>query len=119
MDEEVCFIDGDGNKISCEDICSHTGLARAILEKDKKLDEEFKKSGMQDPVDFFIYNKGWAKATCQGYYKKCVYSSSRLTEKQRKLLLYYKRAAGYEMDDLDMLELQQKYKNAEKWNTER
>ena len=119
MDEEVCFIDGDGNKISCENISSHIGLAMAILEQDQKINEEFKRSTMQDPVDFLVYNKGWAKTTRQGYYRKCIYSSSRLTEKQRKRLLYYKYTEGYEMDDLDIIGLQHKNRNAGRWNTER
>ena len=63
MDEEVCFIDGDGNKISCEGICSHIGLARAILEKDKKLDEEFKKSGVYR-VTFIVTTDGEADCEC-------------------------------------------------------
>ena len=119
MDEEVCFIDGEGNKIFCENISSHIGLAMAILEQDKRLGEEFKKSGMQDSADFLVNTKGWVKATRQGYYRKCVYSSSRLTEKQRKRLLYYKYTEGYEMDDLDIISLQQKNRNAGRWNTER
>ena len=54
MNEEVCFIDLEGKKISCEEIASHIGLALEILKNNECLQEEFEISGKNNALDFFI-----------------------------------------------------------------
>ena len=103
--DDVFFIDRDGNKIYSDTIASHIGLANLILEQNNQWDEEYKKSGMNDPVDFLVLRKGYLKLSNLGpYYRRIVYSSARLTEKQRDLIEYY-HEEGYDIDDLDDLEL--------------
>ena len=98
--EEIFFIDSEGNKISSDKIFSHVALANAILQKRKELEEEYKQSGERDPVDFLISKKGYIKISNQGYYRKCVYSSIKISEKQKNLISYYCEE-GYSLDDID------------------
>ena len=104
MDYESFFVDKEGNKISMDKISSHIGLAVEVMKNDAKLYEEFKKSGKRDPVDFLISNKGYIKITNQGYYRKCIYSSSKISEKQRDICLYYIEQ-GYGVEDQDRLNM--------------
>ena len=98
--EEVFFIDREGNKISIDGVLSHIGLAHKIVESSDNLKSEFNKSGKVDPIDFLISNKGYMKLSNQGYYRKCVYSSSKVSERQRAFIDYFIEE-GYSLDDLE------------------
>lgn len=98
--EEVFFIDREGNKISMDEISSHIGLANEIVKRNKILKEDFEKSGKVDPVDFLISNKGYMKLTNQRLYRRCVYSSSKVSEKQRDFIAYF-IDEGYKLDDIE------------------
>ena len=104
MDDKVFFIDANGNMISIDNISSHIGLANEIMKKDKSLQEEFKKSGKIDPVDFLVLDKGYIKLAELGFYKKCVYSRSKLSERQKEICMYFKEK-GYELEDQDFIKM--------------
>ncbi len=95
--EEVFFIDKDGNKISCENISSHIGLANLIIEK-KDLKKEFEQSGKNNPIEFLIENKGYIAISNSGIYRKVTYDSEFVSEKQRRCIQYYAEE-GYGFTD--------------------
>ena len=101
---EAFFVDKEGKKISMDKISSHIGLAIEIMKNDAKLYEEFKKSRKRDPVDFLISDKGYIKITKQGYYRKCIYSSSKISEIQKYICLHYIEQ-GYSVEDQDRLNM--------------
>lgn len=101
--EEVFFIDSEGRKISKEKISSHIGLANAILNENEHLKESFQKSGKQDPVDFLLYDVGYAKFTQQSYYRKCVCYSPKISLAQKRVIAYYCYEEGYKLDDLSKI----------------
>ena len=105
-DEDVFFIDYDGNRISLDDISSHIGLAVKIIESNATLKEEFKNSEKQDPVDFLISDKGYMKLTEQRWYKKCIYMGTKLSNRQKELCRYFEEE-GYELEDQYRLKLMQ------------
>ena len=98
--EEVFFIDREGNKLSVDEISSHIGLANKIVQSSDTLKKEFEKSGKVDPIDFLISNKGYMKLTNQGFYRRCVYSSSKVSERQRDFIAYFCEE-GYSLDDVE------------------
>ena len=98
--EEVFFIDRDGNKISMDQISSHIGLANEIINRNEFIKQEFEKSGKMDPIDFLVSNKGYMKLTNQGFYRRCVYSSSKVSERQRDFIEYFIEE-GYRLDDIE------------------
>lgn len=101
--DDVFFINQDCKKLSSEDIASHIGLANLILENNEQLKKEFQKSGRNNPVDFLICDKGYLKITNQGIYQKLVYSSDKLSPRQKELVEYYTQAEGYDSDDLAII----------------
>ena len=101
----VCFIDREGNIITTEGIRTHFELASLIMEKNPELFEEYKKSKIQDQVDFFIFKKGYIKLTERAFYKRCVFSSSKISSKQRRILDYYLED-GFVIDDLDIVDME-------------
>ena len=104
MEQDVCFIDQNGSLVSAKDISSHIELSKVILEKDEELLEEFKQSGRKDPVDFLVMDKGYIKVSDNGdYYKVVSFSHSKISDKQRRLLAYY-REEGYRLDNLSKFE---------------
>ena len=107
MDDEATFIDSDGNEISCEDISSHIGLAMKMIDEDPNLKNEFLKSG-KDPVSFMTLDKGYlARGTMGNSYRNISYLASKISEKQKKIIEYY-RGKGYEIKDFteELRELQ-------------
>lgn len=106
---EIFFVDKDGNKISNEHIGSHIGLAFAMLEEDEKLKKEFIESKKRNPVEFLITNKGYMTVNNIGEYKVVVFTSSSISDKQRKLLIYY-HEEGYELNDQSQIEINSKEK---------
>ena len=102
MEDDACFIDKQGNRVRCDTVTSHIGLANVMLEEVPELGEEFKKSGKQDPVDFLLSNKGYIKVTTQGRYRAVVYDSSTISNMQRGVLRHY-RELGYSLDDLEAM----------------
>lgn len=98
MDDYVSFIDQDGNEISCDNISSHIGLAEKIIDEDPELKEEFEKSG-KDAMNFLTLDKGYiSRGTMGNSYKNISYASDKVSEKQKKLIAYYKEE-GYETRD--------------------
>ncbi len=98
MDDYVSFIDIDGNEISSEDISSHIGLARKIVDENLELKNEFEKSG-KDAMNFLILDKGYiARGTIGNYYRNISYASDKISEKQKKIIVYYKEE-GYGTTD--------------------
>lgn len=95
--EEVFFIDENGNKISCENISSHIGLANLIIEK-KDLKKEFEQSGKYSPTEFLIENKGYIAISDIDTYRKVTYDSEFTSEKQKRLIQYYSEE-GYDFTD--------------------
>ena len=104
---DTCFIDRDGNEIHMDGVESHIGLANEIIKNDPKLNDEFINSYRKDMVDFLIYEKGFIKLSNQMYYRRCVFLSSKISPKQRKILRFFAED-GYELDDLRIRELEQK-----------
>ena len=100
--DECYFIDKDGNKIYNESILSHIGLAQNLIGESSVLREEFKKSNLKDPCDFLV-RRGYIKVANHGYYKKCVYLSLTLSEKQMKLIEHFAEA-GYQIEDIRTLD---------------
>ena len=98
MNEEVCFIDLEGKKISCEEIASHIGLALELLKNNKCLQEEFEKSGKNNALDFFI-NKGYMTVSNMEYYRQVIFNKRLISEKQKEWLRYFIEY-GYEFIDL-------------------
>ena len=101
----IRFIDRDGNEITSDGIRTHTELALIILDKNRAFLEEYKMSKIQDPVDFFIFNKGYIKLTERAFYKRCIFSSSKISEKQRRILDYYEKM-DFVVDDLDIVDME-------------
>ncbi len=101
---DAFFIDGEGNKISINKISSHIGLALEIIAKNKQLQKDFNESGERDPVQFLIANKGYLKITDQKSYKRCIYSSLKLSDIQREFVNYYEEH-GYVLEDIDKLKM--------------
>lgn len=105
MKKDEFFIDKNGEKVSIEGIFSHYDLAMKLLENDKNLQIQFKESKEKDPIDFLVCDKGYMKLTTQAYYKKCVYHSRVISEKQRELIKEYCKN-GYDIDDIYILDMQ-------------
>ncbi len=99
MEEEVFLIDDNGNRISCDKISSHIGLANAILEKNENLKLEFEKSGKASPLEFLLGDKGYITVSNMGLYQEVIYDSVLVTEKQKRWLLYY-HEEGYKFKNL-------------------
>lgn len=97
-DDEAFFVDENGNKISSDTISSHIGLALIMLEKNEELKKEFEDSGKENPIEFFISNKGYIAGGTMGTYKSIIYKSSSISEKQKKILTYYYEE-GYNLKD--------------------
>ena len=95
--DECYFITNDGQKVYNEKILSHIGLAQSFIEKTPILKKEFEKSRINDPSDFLV-RKGYLKVSNMGYYKKVAYLSTTISEKQMKLVKYFKEE-GYEVED--------------------
>lgn len=110
MDEKCSFIDKNGNEIFDEEISSHIGLAMKLLENNEKLRKEYEQSGKKDPIDFLIIDKGLLKLTKQAYYRKCVYHSKKISDRQRQMIQYY-HEEGYSSDDLFIREKQNREDN--------
>ena len=104
--KDIFFVDREGNKIYNEKISSHVGLANLLMKDNEYLKKEFEKSKKNDPVDFLI-SKGYLKITSIGLYRRVVYSSNKISEKQSKLLDYYYEY-GYQLDDLVITEMEKK-----------
>lgn len=99
IEDEVFFIDENGNKISNEKIASHIGLAMNLLEKNEKLKKEFEESGKNDPTEFLISDKGYLAGGTMRVYKSITYKSNLISDKQRRLLQYYCEE-GYKLNDV-------------------
>lgn len=100
MEDEILYIDENGNKISSEEISSHIGLSKLILDKNEELKNEYEKSGKSDMCDFLVMDKGYLKVSKIGnYYKVVSYASSKVSDKQRRVLAYYAEE-GYALDNL-------------------
>ena len=101
---DAFFINREGKKISIENLSSHIGLALEIIAKNKQLQKEFNESGEKDPVQFLIANKGYVKITDIRFYKRCIYSSLKLSEIQREFVNYYEEH-GYVLEDIDKFKM--------------
>ena len=99
MKEETFFVTSSGDKISCEDVNSHIGLANVLFEKDEKLKKEFEKSGKESPLEFLLEDKGYMTVSNMEYYKHVIYDSDLVTDEQRRWLLYFNEE-GYSSKDL-------------------
>ena len=100
--DECYFIDKDCRKIYNESIFSHIGLAKDLIDGSEILREEFEKSKIKDPCDFLV-RRGYIKVARHGYYKKCVYLSNSISERQMRLIGYF-AAEGYEIEDIRTLD---------------
>ena len=95
----VFFIDSDGNRISCDKISSHIGLANEIIKRDEKLAAEYEKVKGHDIVDFLIENQGYMKIDNSGFYKEIEYYGPKTSPRQKKIIMaYYEQ--GYCLLDL-------------------
>lgn len=97
---DVFLIDNEGNKISSDEINFHLGLAKLVLGKDEKLKEEYEQSGALDEFQFLLLKKGYiAGAEIGEQYKKITYYSKLVSEKQTKIIEYYrnKKAKLYDL----------------------
>ena len=103
---DIFFVDREGNKIYNEKIASHIGLANLMIKESEHLKKEFEESQKNDPVDFLI-SKGYLKISNISYYRRVVYFSSKISDKQRRLLRYYCEE-GYNLDDLTVNEMEKK-----------
>ncbi len=100
MEEEVCLINQEGEKISSDNISSHIGLAYLVMKNDEKLKKEFEQSGKQNPLEFLLGDKGWMSTAKMGnYYKKIMYDSAMVSDSQKKWIEYYVEN-GYSSHDL-------------------
>ena len=109
MEDEISYIDENGQKISSDEMSSHIGLSNLILEKNEELKQEYEKSGKTDMCDFFVMDKGYLKVSNIGdYYKVVTFSSSKISDKQKSLLMYYMEE-GYKLDNLNRPELTEIY----------
>ena len=79
---EVFFIDKKGNKISCDKVNSHIGLANIVMENDEKLKQEFQRSGKQNPVEFFLENKEYMAGN-EGYEHHDLARERRIMQKEK------------------------------------
>ena len=79
---EVFFIDQKGNKFSCDNVNSHIGLANIVMENDEELKQEFQRSGKQNPVNFFLEDKGYMAGN-EGYNGKLTYDSEFVSDEQK------------------------------------
>lgn len=105
MEKEEFFIDRNGEKVSIEGIFSHYDLAIKLIENDEKLHKQFEKSKEKDPIDFLVCDKGYMKLTTQAYFRKCVYHSKVISEKQKEMVREYVKS-GYDLDDMYILDMQ-------------
>ena len=96
---EVFFIDKKGNKISCDKVNSHIGLANIVIENDEKLKQEFQRSGKQNPVEFFLENKEYMAGN-EGYHGRLTYDSEFVSDEQKRWINHYVGEEGYEHHDL-------------------
>lgn len=99
MKEEAYFVTGSGDKISCEDVNSHIGLANVLFEKDEKLKKEFMESGKESPLEFLLEDKGFMTVSNMEGYGHVIYDSDLVTDEQRRWLLYFNEE-GYSSKDL-------------------
>ena len=107
---DIFFVDREGNKIYNEKIASHIGLANLMLKENEHLRKEFEKSKKNDPTDFLI-SKGYLKISNISCYRRVVYFSSKISDKQRRLLRYYCEE-GYELDDISINQMEREVRNS-------
>ena len=90
MEEEVIFIDSNGNIIQYNEICSHIGLASKIISEDEHLKELFKNSKSKRTDIFLIYELGYISVSVDPVYGIYLIANyEKLTEIQRKIVLNY------------------------------
>lgn len=88
---DVFLIDSEGNKISSKEIDFHLGLAKLVLKKDEKLKKEYEQSKALDEFQFLLLEKGYIAGIEIGeQYKDITYYSKLVSEKQRKIIEYYR-----------------------------
>ena len=90
MEEEVIFIDLDGNIVQYNEICSHVGLASKIISEDEHLKELFT-NGDNKRVDLFLINEiGYISVSVDPVYGiSLIANNQKITDIQRKILTNY------------------------------
>ena len=112
MDDEAYFIDREGNKISCDRISSHVGLARELLNQDEELQQEFSSRKGESPVTFLHKVKGYMIVSQMGkWYRKAIIYGDLKTAEQDKWLKYF-QGKGYAI--IDSAEQERKLEMGEK-----
>lgn len=97
---DLFLINEKGEKISSENISSHIGLAYLVIENDNELKKEFEQSGKQNPLEFFLGDKGYVAGSQIGnYYKKLIYDSNLISENAKRWIQYY-HEENFETNDL-------------------
>lgn len=106
----VFFVDKEGNEIFDETVESHAALAMKLIEKNKDLisgdtSENNKKN--TKVLQFLQETNGYIMGSAQGEYKRIVFDSRKISEKQRALLRgYYEE--GYKLNDTYVEEMRKK-----------
>ena len=96
---DVFFIDSDGNRISCDKISSHIGLANEIIKRDERLAAEYEQANGCDMVDFLIENGGYIKISDIRFCQELQYYGPKTSPRQKKIIrAYYEQ--GYTLRDL-------------------
>lgn len=91
MEAHPYYIDQECKIIEFEDIASHIGIAKRIVEDDELLKKEFENSKMQYQTDFLIERKGFIQVTDEvgnGWYnKKLLFSASKMKPAQKRMIM--------------------------------
>lgn len=99
MKEEAYFVTSNGDKISCDGINSHVGLANELFKQNEQLKKEFEESGKQSPLEFLLEDKGFMTVSNMEGFGHVIYDSDLVTDEQRRWLMYFNEE-GYSSKDL-------------------
>lgn len=103
----VFFVDKEGNEIFDETVESHAALAMKIIEKNKDLISGDIREKNTKALHFLQETNGYIMGSAQGEYKRIVFDSRKISEKQRALLRgYYEE--GYKLNDTYVEEMRKK-----------
>ncbi len=118
MGRNVFFIDGEGNSISNDDIKLHDKLADILINQNKELQIKYKQSKVKNLTLFLILEEGYLAGIDTEIYKEISFLSSKISQKERRLLSYF-NDEGYSLYDMTKeYEIIEKSKNNKQYEDE-
>ena len=118
MERKVFFVDREGNSISNDDIALHDRLANVLINQNIELQKKYQQSKIKNLTLFLVLEEGYLAGIDSTIYKEILYLSSKITQRERELLVYF-CDEGYSLCDIKKeYEILQKSKNEKQYEDE-